>query len=249
MIKIDGFSLSDFGVSVDFESPETQTPEIRTNFAERGTYGSINYGTTHGNADFSFSCTIKGNIRANIKEIIKLFLDADGNYKEVKMEWSEWGNKYYMVMLTSPIVLTPTSEKTGEFDLEVTATTPFANSIYNTERYFGEVILTQAPLEIPIQYYGTYRTGFEVTFFGNLSYFDIEVWSADGSSRVFHYVSGSHDTYFLCNFTDFTISDNGANGLPNASGDFLYINRETTKVVFRGDMTGSVNFKYKEIYI
>lgn len=250
MISVNDVSLSTYGVTVEFDSTESQSPEIRTNFEKRGVYGSINYGATHGNADFKFPCMIKGDYRTNIKEIQKMFLDANGNYKEVKFKYDKWSNRYYNVMLTKPLELIPVSTNFATFDLEVTAPTPFGQSIYATEQYFGTLnLVTNGPLEIPINYYGTFRTGFSLSLFGSLSNFDVEVHFLGGIIKTFKYVSTAHSTYFVCDFNEFTIDDNGTNGLANASGDYPYLNRETTKIVLKGDMTGSLNLNYREIYV
>lgn len=249
MIKINGFSLLDYGITVDFKSSEIITPEIRTNFAERGAYGSINYGTTHGNIVFSMACTVQGNIRYNIRELVKLLIDENGAYKEVRLDLGTIEGKYYNVMLTDPIELNPLAPKVGQFNLEFTATDPFAKSIYATEKYFESVNAATKELEIPITYYGTERTSFDISMFGKVGNFTIQVYEGSKVKQTFKYRSAMHDSFYILDFNTFKIDDNGNNGLLNASGDFLYINRLTTKIIIKGELSGSVNFKYREQYV
>lgn len=254
MMIIEGVNVeTQYNISVYYPTEDPITPQIRNNIVERGSYGSIDYRSSFGNVPFTLLCNIEGReIRRKMKEFSSLFVDDNGDFKEVKLQFSPLGdNVYYLVKLTSQIVLKYDEDSlySADFTLELLATFPFGQSIYRVEKYFDNVNLSGGPLEIPISYYGTFRTGFEFTFFGTLSYFDIEILFKDGIKKVFHYTSNSHSTYFVCNFNDFIIDDNGSNGLSNGSGDFVYINKGVSKIIFRGDMTGSMNFAYRELYI
>ncbi|MEC0282329.1 phage tail family protein [Terribacillus saccharophilus] len=250
MVTVDGINLAErYNVGV-YPTDDPIMPEIRNNREDRASYGSIDYRSSFGSFPFPLSCYIEGgDIREKLKEIIALFVDDDGEFKKVIMTFSPWGNVFREVKLTKQVSLAYEEDYNfGEFTLELIADDPFGKSINQIERYFGEVNLKNGPLEIPISYYGTYKAGFNFTFFGTISNFDIEVHSASGTVRTFHYTSASHSTYLRCDFTEFIIDDNGSNGLQKSSGDFLYLNRSTTKLVFKGDMTGSLNFAYREIY-
>lgn len=250
MIYINDYPLSSLGVSVDYYGEETLSPEVRTSFKERGVFGSINHGATHGNTIFRFPCIIQSDdIRRGVKEVLKLFLDESGNYKEVIFKFSGWGDKYYRVMLSQPITLTPHNDTVGVFELEVTATFPFAFATSEFNFYRENVNLTEDTLTIPIAYYGTYRTGFHFSFYGTLSDFIIRVNFTNHDSLEFRYRSVQHNTFFECDFNKMVIKDNGNNGLLNSTGDFPYINRDTENITFIGDMSGSINLKYREIYV
>jgi Phage tail protein len=252
VLTIDGINLElVYNVGVYPSSDDPLMPEVRNNFVDRASFGSIDYRSSYGSFPFTLACFIQGgDIRQKLKEIIALFVDDDGEFKQVKVSYSPWGDVYREAKLTKQVTLSYEEEGTnfGEFSLDLNAADPFGRSNYQIEKYYGDVNLMNASLEIPITYYGTYKAGFNFTFFGSLSYFDVEVHAADGSTKVFHYVSPLHETYFRCDFTDFVIDDNGNNGLDDSTGDFLFINRATTKIVFRGNMTGSMNFSYRELY-
>lgn len=251
MINIEGTPLSAFNISVDFYGEEVITPEVRTAFKDRGAYGSVNHGAIHGNKVFTIPCILQGE-RQLIQPLLALFLDDNGNYKrEVKLQYRIFPGRYWLVTLASPIRLMPERQGVFRFDFELVASYPFAIAEISFDRYFESVnIDPTVGFEVPVDYNGTYHTGFTFSFFGTLSYLSVATISNDGVRHGFNFnPEGSKSTYLVVDFEDMTVSDNGNNGLLDSTGRFLTINRNTKHIVFRGVASGSLSIKYQEKYV
>ncbi|MGL5916014.1 MAG: hypothetical protein ACRCZG_07105, partial [Culicoidibacterales bacterium] len=237
MITLDGNSIEDFGIRIMYDFEQAILPEMKTHFQEFS-IGSLNYGTSLRNRVFSFKCAIDGkDIHSRVQEFKKIFFDKRGETKELKLIILLEKNKYFTVTLSEQIILKYSSEQQAEFSLVLTATDPLSQSIYETSFYFENVDgMATGGFSIPIEYYGTYPTEFNMSIFGDLSYFDIEEHKRGGEISIFHYISPPHSTYFKLDFSKFTIDDNGNNGLPNSTGEFIQIDLDTTKLVFKGDI-------------
>lgn len=246
-MKIDGIDVRQvYGVYMSFDTEIPTVPDIRLNIQPLSSHGSINSGSSHGERRFQLPCLVKGeNCLEQLQEFTKLFFDENGEHKEVKVELSFFPNKYITCILAQPITINRFSKQYGFFNLELLAPDPFFRSIYEFSRYFEQVVDS---VEIPITYYGTKSTGFTVSMFGSVGNIIIEVHKSSGVSS-FQYNSAVHNTYLVIDFEKFDINDNGSNGLRNSSGEFLEIDRTTTKVVISGQINASLNLAYREKHI
>lgn len=187
MLKINNIDVSTFGVSVLFESEETFTPEVRTNFID-GRVGSANASVSHGNAVHEFKCSIKGNIRENLEKVKQLFLDVDGEYKQqVKVEWDKWGDRYYNVLLNEAIILEPKSDTYGEFTLSLVSIDAFAIGTLTKGKYIESANLSNKQEEILVNYTGTSKTGFSVDFNGLAGELTVQTIDKDSNKKTFKY--------------------------------------------------------------
>ncbi|MFD2705453.1 hypothetical protein [Salibacterium lacus] len=247
-MKIDGFDIKNqYGVYPTSDMEYAILPELRQYMQELNTSGSVYYGTVHGVRSFSIPCFILGSdYMEKIDQFKRLFLDENGDQKEVYIEFDAWSNRRLKVFLQSTISITKRSHNAAEFEFSITAASPYYESANSIEKYFDALSL---PQEIPIEYYGTKSTGFTITVSGTAGSFTIKTVQKDGSESTFSYDSSSHDTYMTIDFINFTIDDNGSNGLMNSSGDFLQLNINTSKVVIDGDVSGSLNLSYRERYV
>lgn len=249
-MRIDGVDVKQqYGIYISFDAELPLIPGIRLNQQELSHHGSINFGSAHGERQFILPCVVRGERGENcvdiLREFSKLFFDEYGEHKEVKLELPFFPNKYIMSILAQPIVLRDFFDNVGFFDLHLLSHYPFFQSIYETSHFFEDV---SDSIEIPITYYGTKSTGFTVSMFGSVGNIIIEVHKSSGVSS-FQYNSAVHDTYLIIDFEKFDINDNGSNGLRNSSGEFLEIDRTTTKVVISGQINASLNLTYREKYI
>lgn len=246
-MKIDGNDIRIiYGVELKAEVSYPILTDVRLNLKELSNYGSINLGSMHGVRQITIPCVIIGEDSFNkLQQFSRLFLDFQGNFKEVMVEFPRIPNKRIKCILSENISADRVHQNYVDFEMKLIAPYPFYESIYQSNIYRESINNSD---NLSVEYFGTKSTGFLMSLFGKVGGFTIVVTSPNGN-KSFQYERESGDTYLVIDFENFTINDNGADGLRNSSGSFLELDQSTTSIRIEGDIKASCSVIYREKYV
>lgn len=246
-MKIDGNDITkNYSVELKIDLDYPILPDIRLNLKELSNFGSINLGSVHGERHISLPCVIRGvNPINKLQQFSRIFFDYKGNHKEVLVEFPFMPNKRIKCILSENITVDRFQFNYVDFNLTLISPYPFSESIYQTNIYRDSI---NNSVNLPVEYYGTKSTGFQISLFGKIGIITLIVNSPNGN-KSFRYERNNGDTYLVINFENFTIDDNGNNGLRNSSGSFLELDQTTTSIQIDGDIQASCSILYREKYV
>lgn len=132
MITLDGYKLSHFGLI-----GEKQTNPMTPNFSNKtlsvpGRDGLYNFGTEINEKPLVFNIVAidkNSNLLQNkLREFVRFLVDDCGKPREIKLVYDYEPDKYYLVMLSSPID-PDRAARMGKFMLSLTAYNPYGYSV------------------------------------------------------------------------------------------------------------------------
>lgn len=257
---------TEFGVDVLLNSEEPALPSVRNlSVSVPGRHGAYDFGAYFETRGFTLNIVFPrqsyANLKRRIREFNRMFLDAYGRPKTVKLRFGDEVDKYYNVRLTEGIPVERAAER-GFIALGLTAFDPYAYSTVTADEItWGSEVIT-------FEWYyllGTDGTGggeritsprsINVSLFGEGLRPVIEI---DGSATDLT-ISANGKSFGLPAFTNtrwiidgenFVVTRNGTEELSAMTGDFIELYSGDNDVVISGS---SLNFdltiKYRDKYL
>lgn len=129
-VWIDDTELQSLGVTVTLDSEEPMLPEFRTSTVTiPGRHGAYDFGGDMDVRNFALNCVFQRqsytDLKAQIRDFVKLFVDNYGRPKTVKLRFGDEPDKYYDVKLGGGLPIERLANL-GFFTLQLVAYDPFA---------------------------------------------------------------------------------------------------------------------------
>lgn len=258
----------DFGVVVLLNSEEPALPSMRNmGVTVPGRHGAYDFGAYFEPREFTLNIVFPrqdyANLKHNIRKFTKLFTDAYGRPKTVKLRFGDEVDKYYNVRLTGAIPVERAAER-GYLTLGLTAFDPYAYSVLassDTITWGSEVVTFEWFYLIGMDEKGlggvrvTSPQTIKVELMGEALRPVIDI---NGSATSLT-ISANGKSFSLPSFTstrwiidgdNFTVTRNGAHDLAALTGDFIDLLNGNNNVVISGTgLNFDLTIKYRDKYL
>lgn len=243
-VWIDDTELQSLGVTVTLDSEEPMLPSFRTSTVTiPGRHGAYDFGGDMDVRNFALNCVFQRqsytDLKAQIRDFVRLFLDGYGRPKTVKLRFGDEPDKYYNVKLGGGVPIERLANL-GFFTLQLVAYDPFAYSPSNAydpigkhvydDGYYYDSGIYYANTEsfnwlYKTQYtgvhnYSFYNTGVRIKIKGRCENLKITHLETNTTMTIAGKFSNLDE--ILINTEDFSVSkNNGQNLLNETNGEFF----------------------------
>lgn len=255
----------DYGAAVTLGSEEPALPSMRNiGVTVPGRHGAYDFGAYFEPREFALNCVFKRqsytDLKAQIREINRLFVDQFGRPKTVKLRFGDEVDKYYNVRLTQGVTVDRIAER-GFFTIGLTAFDPYAYAgmnaydpekaiEYNSDNYFDTGLMYDNPRSFQWLYskhysgiynYSTYNTDFIISIEGTVNSPRVTNLETNVTLTLPNISNGIIEI----NSKDFTVVKNGVSSLIGTNGNFFDIPPENAGFLFEGiSPNAKVSYKW-----
>lgn len=256
----------EYDVAVALSSEEPALPTMRNmGVTVPGRHGAYDFGAYFEPREFALNCVFKRqsytDLKAQIREINRLFVDQFGRPKTVRLRFGDEVDKYYNARIAQGVAVDRIAER-GFFTLGLTAFDPYAYSTVTADEIlWGSEVVTfewryllgmdgagggmriTRPQIIEMYVQGeALRPVIEIS--GSASALTI---SANGKSFK---LPSFTNTKWIIDGENYTVTRNGALDLAAMNGDFLELLHGDNNVVISGSgLNFDLTIKYRDKYL